>query len=268
MAAMAALNHGCVLRSGPLLCARNPASTSCNGLSPLASTLSVLPIAKQPKKKESIMRNSLTITSTFALLLFGAACGHDDDHGHDHENEVITTVVLAFTPTAGGSTQEFEFNDSDGDGGDAPIIDDVSLAAGAYTLEVSFENRLESPAEDITEEVEDESDEHQLFFTGSAVNGDTSDNVGAPLEHSYADEDGDGNPIGLVNTIDAAVGNGELTVILRHLPPVGDAPAKVSDLAEQVRNGMLGTIGGSTDVQVTFPISVQATLTNGQSNDD
>ena len=32
-----------------------------------------------------------------------------------------------------------------------------------------FLNELEDPAEDITEEVEDESDQHQVFFTGTAA---------------------------------------------------------------------------------------------------
>lgn len=218
-------------------------------------------------QKETIMHNTLTTIATLALLFSTAACGHDDDHDHPDEGEVITTVVLSFTPTTGGSAQVFEFNDPDGDGGEAPTVDNVLLPVGSYTMDVSFENRLESPAENITEEIEDESDEHQLFFTGSAVNGDTSDNVGAPLEHAYADEDGDGNPIGLINTIDATVGTGELTVTLRHLPPIGGAPAKTGDLAQQVRDGMLASIGGSSDVQVNFSISVESALTGPLPND-
>lgn len=204
------------------------------------------------------MKNLLTLAT--ALTLFALpACGHDDDdgHSHDEDNEVITSVILSFTPAAGGAATVFEADDPDGDGGEAPTIDDIVLAPGSYTLAVAFENRLEEPPEDITEEIDDESDEHQLFFTGSGVNGPAADNAGAPLEHAYADTDGDGNPIGLANTMDVVVGTGDLVVTLRHLPPVNDAVTKVSDLAAQVQSSGLGGIGGSSDVQVTFPVNVQ-----------
>jgi hypothetical protein len=151
----------------------------------------------------------------------------------------------------------FEFDDPDGDGGDAPTIDEVELPAGSYSLAVVFENGLEDPPEDITEEIEYESDEHQLFFTGSAVNGPAADNAGAPLTHAYGDQDGDGNPIGLANTIDAVAGTGDLIVTLRHLPPLSGMPTKTSSLAADVKDGGFSAIGGSSDVNVTFAVAVQ-----------
>lgn len=213
----------------------------------------ILPI----NQKEKTMRNLLTILSALTLCAL-PACGHDDDdHDHDHENEVITSVILSFTPTAGGSATVFEVDDPDGDGGAAPTIDDIVLPPGSYNLAVSFENRLATPIEDITEEIQDESDEHQIFFTGTAVNGPASDNVGAPIGQAYGDMDGDGKPIGLLNTVEVIAGTGNLTVTLRHLPPINDAVAKVSGLAGQVQTGGFSGIGGSTDVQVTFPVDVQ-----------
>ena len=202
------------------------------------------------------MRNSLTILTLLSII--AAGCGEDDhDHDHDNENEVITTVALTFTPDGGGSSLVFEFDDPDGDGGNAPTVDTVELSAGRYTLTVVFENRLESPAEDITEEIEDEADEHQLFFIGSAVDGPATTNAGAPLVHSYGDQDADGLPIGLTNTIDASIGTGDLTLVLRHLPPFDGVPVKSGTLAEDVASGGLAAIGGSTDVQVTFSVAVQ-----------
>ncbi len=209
-----------------------------------------------------IVMNRLTHPSLLAvasLALLTTGCGEDDHHDHDHdnENEVITTVTLTFTPTGGGTDLVFEFDDPDGDGGEAPTVDTIDLLGADYDVSVSFTNGLVSPPEDITAEIEDENDEHQIFFTGSAVNGPAADNAGAALTHAYADQDGDGNPIGLANTITAAAGTGDLVVTLRHLPPVGDAPAKTSTLADDVKSGGFGAIGGSSDVQVTFPVTVQ-----------
>jgi hypothetical protein len=189
----------------------------------------------------------------FAFVL--AACG--DDGGGGNENEVITTVMLSFTPTGGGAAVTAEVDDPDGDGGQAPTVQPVNLTAGAYTLAVRFQNRLEDPAEEITTEVMDESDQHQLFFTGTAVNGPASNVPAAPLTHAYADTDANGLPIGLSNTITAAAGTGNLIVTLRHMPPVNDQPVKTSTTAEMVKTGGFNAIGGSTDAQVTFPVTVQ-----------
>jgi hypothetical protein len=190
-----------------------------------------------------------------AILSASAACG-GGDAGSGNENELITTVTLTFTPAGGGAAIAAAFRDPDGDGGSTPTVDPVQLAPGMYGLAVRFANELESPPEDITTEVMDESDEHQIFFTGTAVNGPASDRPGAPLAHAYADTDTRGFPIGLANTITATTGTGDLIATLRHVPPVNDATVKSSDLASQVRASGFAAIGGSTDVQVTFPVTV------------
>lgn len=198
-----------------------------------------------------------------SVLLLTAACGDDDGEGD--EQEVITTVILTFTPPGGGTPTVVEFDDPDGDGGAAPTVDPLNLMGGvAYTATVAFENRLESPAEDITAEVRDESDEHQVFFTGSAVNGPASDRPSAPLTHAYGDMDTAGLPIGLSNTITTAAGTGDLVVTLRHLPPVNEQPQKVADLAGQVRSGGFDGLAGETDVQVTFAVTAGTPTVTGR----
>ena len=184
------------------------------------------------------------------LLILGllGACGGDDGGGGP-SNELITTVTLDFVPTGGGATVTAAFNDADGDGGNPPVIDPINLTAGAtYTTGVRFANSLETPPEDITVEVADESDEHQVFFTGTAI--------GATLMHSYLDVDANGLPIGLSSRFVAARGTGPLIVTLRHLPPVNGTPVKTADLAAQVQAGGFSTIGGSSDAQVTFMVTV------------
>src|SRR5688572_7058649 len=160
-------------------------------------------------RKGTDMKNLYAVTA----LLF-AAC---NDEGTD-PLEVITTVQLSFAPAA-GSAVVAEYNDPDGDGGAAGTSQPVNLTnATTYTLTVKFLNRLEMPEEDITVEIRDEGFQHQLFFTGTAVNGPATNNPTAPLTHAYADMDSNGLPLGLTNTIMAATGTGQLTVTLRHMP--------------------------------------------------
>ena len=199
------------------------------------------------------------------LVLLAAAVGCEDvegdtdDHGHSHdENEVITTVVLTFSPTGGGDDLVFRWADPDNDAN--PTIDDIVLAdADDYSLSMTFLNELEDPAEDITEEINDEDDEHQVFFTGSAVQSPaTGANGDAILTQQYSDQDGGGLPIGLTNAITTlGTGTGDLTVTLRHLPPEDGEAVKIAGLAEAVAAGGFGAIGGDNDVQVTLPVEVQ-----------
>jgi hypothetical protein len=199
----------------------------------------------------------LAFVSCLGFVLSCASGCSDDLEGHGNEREVITTVALTFSPVGGGTAATFEVDDPDGDGGDPPTIDPISLAPGTSALSVGFENRLEDPAEIITEEVADESDQHQLFFTGTAVAGPASDQSGAPLTQAYDDTDANDLPIGLANTITAVAGGGTLTVTLRHMPPVNEVPVKTADSASAVRTGGFDAIGGSTDAQVSFEVVVQ-----------
>lgn len=198
------------------------------------------------------------LTRLIPFLLLAAGCGDVDDSDEPPaENEVVTTVVLTFTPDGGGTDLTFSWADPENDGD--PVIDDIVLPSGAYTLAVQFLNELEDPAEDITEEVEDESDEHQVFFTGSGVEGPaTATNASAVVTHAYGDTDANGLPVGLENDISTVqAGSGELTVTLRHLPPEDGNDVKVADLAAEVAGGGFGSIGGDNDADVTFPIEVQ-----------
>jgi hypothetical protein len=204
------------------------------------------------------MHTSTKIMPLFAgltLFLTAVGCG-DDEKGSGNENEVITTVTLTFTPSAGGTPIVARFNDPDGNGGGAPTIDPINLTAGMFDLSVTFENRLETPPANITEEVEDEADEHQVFFTGSAVNGPASNQANAPLIHAYTDMDAKGLPLGLANGITARKGTGTLTVTLRHMPPANNMPVKTASAADMVRASGFSAIGGSTDAQVNFPVTV------------
>lgn len=188
---------------------------------------------------------------TFPFVLAIAAGCLDTEQPHEHnDNEVITTVILEFTPQTGGETSTFSWSDPQSLG--SPVVDEVLLSnTGAHDLFVSFLNALEDPAEDLTVEIEDEGTEHQVFFTGTALD----DGL---ITHAYADSDDNGDPIGLQSTITTqAVGVGTLIVTLRHLPPEDGTPVKTGTLAEDLSSSGFGALPGGTDAQVTFQVEVQ-----------
>jgi len=144
------------------------------------------------------------------------------------------------TPNGGGDDVVLTFNDPDGDGGTAATITGGTLAANeTYAGSIELLNETETPAEDVTEEIAEEDDEHQFFFQSDI----------AGLAVAYGDTDGDGNPLGLkitVTTVDA--GTGTLTVTLRHEPDKN---------ASGVAEGDITNAGGETDIEVDFPVEVQ-----------
>lgn len=175
---------------------------------------------------------------TFAMF----SCSSDDDAAPTpvNEEEVITTLNVTLSP-ATGTDIVLSSRDLDGEGPTAPVITAPALAANTtYTGTLELLNEMESPAEDITEEVAEEDDEHQFFFQ---VIGD------ATLTVNYTDMDDDGNPVGInftLTTGDASTGN--LNIVLRHL---------LDKNAAGVSDGDITNAGGDTDIQVNFPIDIQ-----------
>ena len=196
--------------------------------------------------------------SALSLLFALSACSDVEDSSRDETiNEVMTTVVLNFTADDG---TELEFVWADPDNTANPSIDTIVLSDAAdYTLSLSFLNELENPTEDVTPEIADEDDQHFVFITGSAVTGPaTKDNPNAVVEHLYADEDDNGLPVGLDNDIlTIAPGEGEFTVTLRHMPPQNRRIVKTADAPELVATEGLSAVGGSNDVAVTLPLTVE-----------
>jgi len=176
----------------------------------------------------------------FSLLLavsIVTSCD-DDDPEMVNEEEVITTVNVTFTNQADQSVITASFRDIDGPGGNDPVISDPSAFAADATYSVSIEFLNESDpsdVEDITEEVGEEDDEHQVFYVAStALN----------FTYTYGDQDGDGNPLGLMGSAaTGAASTGTLNIVLRH------EPTKPND--------GLADAGGETDISVTFDVTIQ-----------
>ncbi len=186
-----------------------------------------------------------------SILVLLAACGDvEKPGGEGNAEEVITTVTLVLTPGAGEPiTATFSDPDQDGD----PVVDAIAMSdAEDYAVAVTFTNELEDPPEDITAEVAAESDAHQVFFTGSAIDAGF-------VAYAYGDEDANGLPVGLAGTLTTGgAGAGTLVVTLRHLPPEGDVAVKTGTLADDVAAGGFEAIPGESDVSVTFELAVAA----------
>ncbi|SRX53899.1 type 1 periplasmic binding fold superfamily protein [Aequorivita sp. CIP111184] len=176
-------------------------------------------------------------TAIFATVLF-VSCSKDDDTPEPvNEEEVITTMTVTLAPNGGGTPITLQTRDLDGDGPNAPVISvSGNLATGvAYNGTIVLLNETVNPPEIITEEVEEEAEEHQFFYT-----------IGGGLEVStaYSNFDADGNNLGTQFTLTAdATSSGTLTFTLRHLPTKP--------------NTGLGDAGGETDIAATFNVTVQ-----------
>lgn len=169
----------------------------------------------------------------FAVVF--SAC-EKEDPVIPNEEELITTLTYELTPADGGDKIVFKFTDLDGDGGNDPVIENPPLAANTvYNGIIKLENELETPPENITEEVEEEGAEHQFFFIDNILAGDVS----------YVDEDINGNPVGIESVLETGdAGTGTLTIILRHEPT-------------KPNNGTPEDAGGETDIEVTFAVTVR-----------
>ncbi|WP_396142344.1 type 1 periplasmic binding fold superfamily protein [Flavobacterium sp.] len=186
------------------------------------------------------MKNLKLIALLVIPVLFSTACDNDD--APVNEEEVITTVRV--TLVGGGQTIILESRDLDGDGPNAPVLTPIggaTLVAGTtYTGTTTFLNELESPAEDITVEVQEEGVEHQVFYQLQSTLG--------TITYNPTDVDVNGKPIGLKFTLVAgSVGNGNLTVTLRH---------DLNKSGAGVASGNIANAGGSTDAAVSFPVLV------------
>jgi len=184
------------------------------------------------------MRNFKSLSVVlFTGLLFIACSGDDNAPVPVNEEEIITTLTVTLAPNGGGDAITLQTRDLDGDGPNAPVVEvSGNLAAGAtYSGSIVLLNETETPAENITEEVEEEDDEHQLFYT---IGG------GLDVTTEYANFDGNGNPLGTEFTLTAgAASSGTLTFTLRHEPTKP--------------NTGLGDAGGETDIETTFNVTVE-----------
>ena len=141
--------------------------------------------------------------------------------------------------------------DPDGDG-----IEELEVRGGItlspdteYTLTFAISNALDpDDVEDIGEEILDEDDEHQIFFSftegafTSPMGDGNIDMASDPL--NYSDEDENGNPVGLSTSWTTGVAStGTFTARLQHQP--------------EIKSDTTGANDGDTDFDLTFTVNIE-----------
>ena len=192
--------------------------------------------------RKSVMSRLMKFLAIGAVVMFVNGCSNANDPEPVNEEELITTVNLTFTNTQNASDVVIaSFQDLDGPGGSDGTTTNPTLSANAsYTVEVEFLNESGTPVEDITEEVAEESDDHQVFMVTSG---------GLNLTYAYNDQDGNGLPVGLLGTATTGTASiGSLNVILIHLPV---------KTASGVQEGDITNADGDEDINVVFTVTIQ-----------
>ena len=183
-------------------------------------------------------------------------CSNDDDVAPEEENEVevFTDVTLVFTNTADvNDVVRASAQDPDGTGiQELQILDAITLASDTeYTLTYEILNALDpADIEDIGDEILEEDNEHQFFFSFTEnvfANPTGNGNIDAAADPiNYNDADENGNPVGLSSTwttSSTAFSGASFTVRLQHQPDVKTATSGSND--------------GDTDFALTFALNIE-----------
>ena len=171
-----------------------------------------------------------SIFAVLALLIF-IQCKKDSPE-EINEEEVINRVTLSVT-ASDNTTTNYTWNNGE-------AIPSISLTANAtYAVSVHFFDASDaSDIEDITEEVIEEADEHFVFFEIatanvyiSAASNDVVDNDGVSINLK-------------TQWVTAEESSGTIRLYLIH---------EANNKAGSTR----GVIGGATDVEISFPVTVE-----------
>jgi hypothetical protein len=188
--------------------------------------------------------NTKTLIFAWVVAILTVFSSCDKDPAVPNEEELITTVIYTLTPVSSGGLVTYSFRDIDGDGGNAPIISTIGeLKSGtSYNGALSILNEAENPAENITVEIEEEDEDHQLFFAASG-------GAEGKMNITYDDKDANNQPLGLKTKVSTTTaGTGKLKITLRHLP---------NKSASGVSAGNITNAGGETDIEVNFDVVIK-----------
>ncbi len=191
------------------------------------------------------MKKNIALYAAAATLFFAACKKEKNDTPTENENEEITTVKLTFTNVAVPAEKVVAtWKDLDGSGGTAPVINKINLKANTtYTLTTEVLDETKNPPDNVTEEIEEEGDEHRLFHLFFVnANAPVTDSVNTAATVIPLDKDANNLPIGLeVSVATKNAFTGFLRMVVRHQPGT--------------KNGTYGP--GSTDASAEFPIEIK-----------
>ena len=217
--------------------------------------------------KNNLIQTHTSITKVLALILLMLSfvlferCKKDDPKPEDVP-ELITKATLTFTPNGGGTTVVVTATDPDGEGvQDIKVDGPINLSSNkTYLLTIELINGLaatSAPEYNVTDEVEEEGDEHMFFFawTNNTFSNPTGNgNIDARADAiNYTggsnSKDANGRPLGLTSTWTSAAltGVASLTgtfrVLLKHQPVL--------------KTDTSTSTTGETDLDLTFTLNVK-----------
>jgi hypothetical protein len=182
---------------------------------------------------------SLFLSLSILSLLTIAACNRDDTPA-PVEQELITTIRLIVKDSA-GTARTFDYRVQNGFGSTSPgsiRVDSVVLPASPahFNVEVRVLNESAQPAEDITDEIIAERDDHLFIVHATAEAGSS------PIAFGSGSTDNAGRPFNQTLKLNApSASSGQIIVTLRHEPT--DKNSSVSP-------------GGETDAEAVFPYRI------------
>lgn len=193
--------------------------------------------------------NKLTLALATSILIFSACDKANIDPTkpqNNNQQELITTVLLNGYNVNNPSSNQFsvKWEDLDGDGGNAPQIDTLQLDSGiSYSVQVLLLDKTKTPFDTISNEVIEEADEHQLFYTLSA-------NLNDKINIARLDTDNNNPPLPL--GLDIRITPSHIMPYL--IPFLGSVNIKLSHY-----DGVPKTTSPSSesDIDITFPIRIK-----------
>ncbi|MCS7075523.1 MAG: type 1 periplasmic binding fold superfamily protein [Bacteroidia bacterium] len=195
------------------------------------------------KHYRNIVVSFALVTWVISMVVLLNSCKKKDDpKPPENEEELITTVKLKVKNTLFSSdSTEVVWKDLDGNGGNPPSIGTLTLRANSfYSAQLALLDESHAGhTHNINDEINNEKAEHQFFYqaTGNLSN------------FAYVDFDANGKPVGLRFSFQTgAAGSATLKITLRHKP---------NKSAPGVSSGDITNAGGSTDIEVTFPVTIQ-----------
>ncbi len=165
---------------------------------------------------------------------------------NNNAQELITSVVILGYNESNPSLNQFSFKweDLDGDGGNAPTIDTILLDTGiTYRVNILLLDKTKTPFDTISNEVIEEANEHQLFYTLNAVLTDK-----LSIEKLDFDTHNPALPLGLqvrvkpINTVQFTTPIiGSLNIVLSHYDGVPKTTIPSTE----------------SDIDITFPVKLK-----------
>ncbi|MEM9681376.1 MAG: T9SS type A sorting domain-containing protein, partial [Bacteroidota bacterium] len=168
----------------------------------------------------------------------------------ENEEEEIDKVTLTFTPVGGGTPVVAIAEDPDGPGPLSIVPEEINLMESTeYELSIMLENTIEG--EDITEEIEEEDEDHIFLFAFGEDVFDTPNGNGNVDERTdpinYNDQDENGLDVGLsTQWTTSCTQDGDIIdtfrVVLKHQPGLKTATS--------------GFDVGGTDINILWDINI------------